>query len=396
VTLKRASLSDARRIAFVCLYEAWPPVTGAASVTVNCARFSSGEIFLVQLGESTNVCGYTPVRVIGVRGPQGRFSKLPAFPGIAAQIARVCKRLNPDVVVLEGASWAVYLAVLMMALRRLLRASVIVYHAHNVEFLLRRARYGAPLAWLTRPAEAYLFRRADLPLVVSKVDQRHVEALYGVQPSILPNGVDYETFAKVSRELARATARRYAISNFALLFMGAYDYPPNREAIDLLARTVLPRLLRDQPGVQLVVTGGDVPYAAPWLRGLGRVPIEELPAVVAACRIGVAPIHQGSGTRLKVLEYMAAGLPVVASRKAVEGLDLVPGRDFLLAESAGETVEAVRRVLGDPGLAQRLATAGQVFVERSYSWPALVRRFEREVDGLLRASQAVRSGKPRR
>jgi glycosyltransferase involved in cell wall biosynthesis len=134
----------------------------------------------------------------------------------------------------------------------------------------------------------------------------------------------------------------------------------------------MPRLIERRPDARLVILGGETPYVRPWLIQPGRVPHETLPGVIQACEVGTAQIFSGSGTRLKILEYLAAGLPVVATTKGAEGLALEAGRDLLLAEDAERFAEAIAELLGNRERAKAFANAGAQKVREQYSWPAVI------------------------
>jgi len=93
-------------------------------------------------------------------------------------------------------------------------------------------------------------------------------------------------------------------------------------------------------------------------------------------QLAVAPVRHGSGTRLKILEYFAAGLPVVCPAKAVEGLEVEHGRHLVLAETPQDTVEAIRALRADPARCAQLGAAARALVEARYDWrvhvPALL------------------------
>jgi glycosyltransferase involved in cell wall biosynthesis len=84
--------------------------------------------------------------------------------------------------------------------------------------------------------------------------------------------------------------------------------------------------------------------------------------------VAVCPMRSGSGIQNKVLEAMAAGTPVVATTIANRGVQGVPERDLLVADSPAAFADAVERALDDPGLAEQLRQAGRVFVENEFRW----------------------------
>ena len=87
----------------------------------------------------------------------------------------------------------------------------------------------------------------------------------------------------------------------------------------------------------------------------------------------VCPLLEGSGTRLKVIEALAAGIPVVATSKGVEGLDLSHGRDLLLADDPIDFADGLVDVLSDGGLAESLAEHGWQTVRQRYTWDTVAR-----------------------
>jgi len=363
------------KTAVISFYEGYPPDSGAASVTWNCAKHADGERFLVQVGGDRRSEGTADgVQVHTLPGASSRLKKLLGLRQSVARITELCREIGPDVVFLEGASWAVYHAMLIRSLRRAGIRALIAYHAHNVEYVLRRQKHGRLVAGLTRWAEGRVFREADVTFAVSEVDRRQVEELYGIRPHLMANGVDVAAFGRTRDADVQDVRSKYGLDGQTVLFMGFYAYRPNTEAVDLLVSRIFPRILQRNPGARLAVLGSEIPYKEPWIVNPGRISYEDLPAFVAACTVGVAPIRSGSGTRLKILEYLAAGLPVVSTAKGAEGLDLRDGEHLVLAEDDQVFGDAVLRLLEDEPLRRSLAERGRAFVEENYAWPRIMSR----------------------
>ena len=368
-------------VAFICFFAASPPSGGAGSVTCALAETLGVERLLIQPGPVERrflTAGGLPVwqlRLVGVRG----WRKLLGIPGYVRRVVRLVQRAGVEVVVLEGASWVFYHWWLLRRLRRSGARLTVLYHAHNVEFELRQQRHGRLAQWLTRWAETRVLRGVAQSFAVSERDCDAFQRLYGVVPLLLPNGVDSRRFAGVTAAASAACRRMYHLGDDVILFMGSYAYPPNREAIDFLMTGVLPLVLAHCPRVELAIIGGPVPYRRPWLRAAGLLPDEQVAPFIRCCAVSVAPIFCGSGTRLKILESLAAGVPVVATRKGAEGLMLAPGVEILLAEGAADFAAALVELLQDPERRRQLGACGQRQVATRYDWTVLVPRLSQVV-----------------
>jgi glycosyltransferase involved in cell wall biosynthesis len=157
--------------------------------------------------------------------------------------------------------------------------------------------------------------------------------------------------------------------------MGLTAYKPNREAVEFLVDRVFPGLITHLPEARLAVIGGDVGHEKAWLIAPGNIPYRDIPAFIAACDVCVAPIFSGSGTRLKILEYLAASKPVVSTSKGAEGLQVEAGKNIVMAEE-GDFAEAVEGLLRNPDRAAKLGAAGIKVVEEHYSWRRLLADFQ--------------------
>jgi glycosyltransferase involved in cell wall biosynthesis len=173
--------------------------------------------------------------------------------------------------------------------------------------------------------ERKIIRNMDHIFVCSLDDKEIFENRYGVSPSrlsIVPNGVNVSEVADVSEMPPVAPeVEDWLGDSTALFFMGKLDYEPNKDALMFMHRIMLPELEERAPGrFKLIVCGKPVPRGKPHpnMRFLGSVP--DIRPYLHRADICVAPLTSGSGTRLKILEFLAAKKPVVASPKAVEGI----------------------------------------------------------------------------
>jgi glycosyltransferase involved in cell wall biosynthesis len=256
---------------------------------------------------------------------------------------------------------------------------LVVYDAHNVEGLLRTRLLddggaGTRVARDVVRQEYALCHAADLVLACSQEDRLLFERLYGVPPRkvrVVPNGV----FASRIRP-AGATDRRQARVSLGVpgerpvaLFLGS-AYAPNLEAARLIARELVPRF----PEVLFVVAGGvgDELGPGPWegasnLLVTGQVSEEDKLRWLAAADIALNPMLSGSGTNIKMFDFMAAGLPILTTPTGARGIDLGSDPLFELAEPGG-LAHGLTRLLADPAHRCHLAERARAFVERFFAW----------------------------
>jgi len=269
---------------------------------------------------------------------------------------------------------------------------------HDVTFIAqRRARAIATSAprrlnlWYdglkTLRHEVAAVEDADLVLTMSDDDAASLARYVDPAPLVtVPNGVSCRDFPlRDAAEEEPAT----------VLFVGFFRHEPNVEAVLWFAREVLPKIHAQRPEALFRVVGAYPPQALaalaatdPRIEVTGMVP--ETASHYRRATVFVAPILRGSGTRLKILEAMASGCPVVSTTIGAEGLGAAAG-EIVIADPAEELASAVCALLGDP--ARRLTLAGNArrFVERTYDWPAIARTMLRAYGIPTGAAEAART-----
>lgn len=371
------------KVVIVSFYNSFPPVSGAANVTYKFAKFLAGEKYLIQLSpcrenkeidQGIKIINFKQVRFKGFRKILEMFRN-------AFKIVSEIKTISPKCVVLEGASWALYNLFLIFLLKRAKIDSLIVYHAHNVEYLLRKQKSHWLIANITKWAERNLLKKSDIITAVSKNDAHHFEKLYGEKSLILPNGVDIQCFDTVSDDQIKEIKVKYNLDGKLVLFMGLLDYLPNKEGIDFLINSVFPAVRKKTPDIKLVILGGKLKSKEKWILNPGVIPFEEIPALVKACDVCVAPIFSGSGTRVKILEYMAAGKPVVSTTKGAEGLSVNNRDNIVIADDVENFAEEIVSLVKKPEYSERISIQGRMLVRKNYSWTGIMQSFNSVLEG---------------
>ncbi|WP_348640522.1 glycosyltransferase family 4 protein [Nitratireductor sp. XY-223] len=230
-------------------------------------------------------------------------------------------------------------------------------------------------------------RLCDLVLVPTQDDRNRLAALMGdareaARIRIVPNIAPAWALEGLSAARGcRETVRR-------LLFVGHLRYAPNVDAIDMLLHRIWPRVRSQFPDLRLVIAGRNPKRRIRrWIEAQEGVELiadpPSLGEVYDACDAVVVPLRLGGGSRLKVLEALAVGLPVIATAKAVEGLDLVEGRHWLRAETPEDCVAALRKLGRDQPLRERLIGEGRALIGERFTERALEQTLTPIISGLF-------------
>ncbi len=303
---------------------------------------------------------------------------------MARRAARIVADWSPDLVMASQIDMAPYALALQCRARVLEELELnALYHAFLQARGLRRLRAG--LTWwklagyIRRTLPAF-----DLCTVVSEAERQRVLAVApgARRVEVMPNGLDLEYYKDDLGPPEPGT----------LIYAGALTYSANFDAVSYFLRDIYPRILARRPGVRFTVTGQvDGAPVNRLLQHPGLILtgyLDDVRPAIARSWASVVPLRAGGGTRLKILESMALGTPVVTTRKGAEGLELVPGRDVLIADTPGEFGEAVLALLADPQLRQRLSQQGRRVVATRYDWGILAARLNHVVEETLMTSLA--------
>jgi glycosyltransferase involved in cell wall biosynthesis len=265
---------------------------------------------------------------------------------------------------------------------------IVPYESHSLflENALRgtrspreRLRLRASLA-LTRRYERIMYRGFERVVVLAASDQRTLNALDPSLPvAVIPLGVNL------------VDAPRRPVGSHEIVFVGNFAYAPNVMAALSLANDVLPRVLASIPDARLALVGADPPsevaaLASNCVEVTGLVP--DVQPYLGRAQAFVAPIGAGAGAKNKILEALAAGLPVVTTPLGCEGFAVNAGEHLLIGTTAAEIADATVRILRDSSLADRLGAAGRQLVRARYTWPDIVARYEMLYEDVIAGRRA--------
>ena len=323
--------------------------------------------------------GYTLSKII--RGTLGS-TPLPVLNYTTGSMKRalesILQKQNFDIVQVESIHLMTYLPIITTARQR----PLVICDWHNIESelmsryserepnILKRA-YAGKTARLMTEFERRAMREFDAHIAVS---QRDAQQLGNLNPDakvfVIENGVDTAYYEEAADSAANATSQPDRI-----VFVGSMDYHANIDGAVSFARDVWPGLRDRHPELSFTIVGRD---PAPEVRALATHPGIEVTGTVDDVRpsyrealAAVVPLKVGGGSRLKILEAMAAGVPVVSTTLGAEGLDVHDGEDILIGDTNEQLAERIVSVIESKELRHRLSAAGRALASERYDWSRL-------------------------
>ena len=187
----------------------------------------------------------------------------------------------------------------------------------------------------------------------------------GLDVSVIPNGVDTAYFepSGESRDLSK------------ILFVGGMKNSPNLDAVNYFCEQMLPLIKKEIPSTRFWIMGKETDQALQPLLNDGEVKVagyvDDIRPHLANCGVFVVPLRIAGGTRLKILEAMAAGCAVVSTSVGAEGLEVSDGKNILIADTPKEFVRAVVEVIDNADRQKRLGANARELVDSKYDWEAI-------------------------
>lgn len=244
------------------------------------------------------------------------------------------------------------------------------YVEEQAPFFLR------PLLWIDIAKikfwETYFWQRANRVVAMSEADRHSMQKLVpGLAVDIVPNGIDTDYFS---------IKKKRNVDLQRILYVGNFKWLQNREAVDVLATRIWPRIKKRIPNAKLLIVGMSLTRKVKELQSKDIEVVEGIPDIREAYEMAdvlVAPIEGPGGTRLKILEAMASGVPVVTTKIGIEGLDVRDGIHALIRNTEQDLTEATVRVLTDKKLSEKIATNARKLVREKYNWEASANALDR-------------------
>ncbi|MCB0211239.1 MAG: glycosyltransferase [Anaerolineae bacterium] len=304
-------------------------------------------------------------------------------PVFAERLARYLDDNTFDVVEIEGIEMTPYLDIIKAARPQ----PLIVYDAHNAEWILQKRAFLAdiktPARWVAAlyswvqwrrlyRYEAEVLKQVDHTIAMSYPDKAALhEITSDVSITVVPNGVDLDAYRHFRGDPI----------HFDLIFTGKMDFRPNIDAALWFGQHVLPLIQTARPQTTFAIVGQrphprlDVLRDNPGITITGFV--DDIRPYIAGATIYVVPLRVGGGTRLKIMEALAMGKPIVSTSVGAEGFPVVNGKELILADEPAAFAQAVVKLMSNPMRRLELGRTGRALAHANYGWETLVPRLER-------------------
>ncbi len=305
---------------------------------------------------------------------------------LSKEVLKHIKYCKPDIIQLELLHTFYALSPVLNEIKS--HGIKIVLDAHNVEyrafidgiktFSPMKRLLGMYIAPNLLHLEKSAIRFSDLVFTCSEDDTQFFKKICpGSFLEIVPNGVDLNYFSP-----------QPFVNDPIILFAGGMYYPPNNDALLFYFSEIHFKVKKEIPNIKIILLGGELNT---WLKELsfthkeiiapGLVP--DVRDYISQARVCISPMRRGSGTSLKILEYMGSGKPIVATRIGMRGILYENGKDALVSDSAEDFATCLVNVLKDEVFAKILGSNARKNAEKFYGWEAIIDKAVQNYENLL-------------
>ena len=299
------------KTAFVAFYAVYPSNMGSSEVSSSMFESWKGIKKLFQISHIKKINNKKiHTQFIMGENPINKIIKI--IPLIIEVRKFLLKQQKPNIII-EGPSLIGYSFIFFIISKILIPKVFFIYHSHSVEYEIRKQNSNFFISFITKKMENYIFNNVNMATSVSIKEQVKIKKLYNKQTIIIPNGIHLKKLHETKKKLL--LPKKY------IFYSGSYLYGPNKQAIDLLNQYFMPKLVTKFPNLKLVLTGGGYSDKHPWLINFGIIQKNYLIKILKHSQLVLIPMFKGYGTRVKIIEALMLGVPVVSTPKGIEGIE---------------------------------------------------------------------------
>jgi polysaccharide biosynthesis protein PslH len=224
--------------------------------------------------------------------------------------------------------------------------------------------------------EKQIWQLFDGFIAISEPDRQKILSKFRKRPvAVIPTGVSLPPMISQDKK-------------YDIVFVGKLSYPPNITAIEYFNEAIFPSLVKKRPDISIAIVGKEpspviqqIVQASPNYRLFANVP--DVFPYYAQSRVAIVPIHTGSGMKVKLVEALSSGIPVVSTSIGAYGIPVVNEQHLLIADTPGDFCDAICRLLNDVFLSKQLSAEARILVESHYTWDLVKASYISFIDSFL-------------
>jgi len=227
--------------------------------------------------------------------------------------------------------------------------------------------------------EIFFLKQCDRIICVSETDKKMLiqkyklisEKIVVAPNATTPSKIKVDNY-KLKVELKKQL--NISLDTFIVLFVGTLEYSPNIHAVEIIRNEICPRVKSKIPNVIFLIVGKGVePKIENDLIFTGLV--DDVNPYIYISDVTIAPLTQGGGTRLKILEYMAFSKPVVSTSKGAEGLDIIHNENIIISDNWNDFSKEIVDLLLDSSKRSKIGNNGKKLIEKNYTWESTATKY---------------------
>lgn len=306
--------------------------------------------------------------------------------GFIMKFAKIIKKQKIDIIQVNGNSGVISSKLVTKLLRN---DTPIIYDAHNVQSDISKYISNDPkisflekiFALIYTPLqERIAVKCADHIISVSHEDRMRFIEKYGINEkkvTVIPSGVNIIDLTLLKDKDKIRNELGIDGNKLVIIFHGSYFYLPNREAMDLIINHIASKIRKSNPNVIFVIAGLDVPlFEKDNIKSIGFV--EDIYSLLYAADIAIVPILGGGGTRLKILDYMGVGLPIVTTKKGIEGINAKNNEHAIVVDDVNEGfIDAISLLINNKEERKRIGANARKLAEEEYDWEKIGEKLDK-------------------
>lgn len=300
-------------------------------------------------------------------------------PSYISKLIHLIKNGNFDIIQISFCYGIIIAKLIIFFLNK---KTKIIYDAHNVE-----AESIFPVSGKNHSLFINYFFRIYIPLIeklainatdhvicVSGNDKLSFIKKYNLNPNnitVIPSGSKVRVITTTEKRHSSRCNFGIDMSKKVILFHGTYSYTPNKEAIDLIINYIAPEIKKKFDDVLFLLAGNGVPvFENSNVKSIGFV--DSLDSLLYLADVAIVPILKGGGTRLKILDYMSVGLPIISTKKGIEGIKVINGEEAIICDDVdGRFIDSIVDILNDDLKRENLSVNVHNLFNEKYDWGSI-------------------------